>query len=95
MSQLLFASSAIGERLGADRILTSLAEGKIKDDQTVWDIANWMANEGSPAHLSKLLGLATETKSVSRQHAFLNALLNAKSSEKQTLGNRAHRILSQ
>jgi putative heme-binding domain-containing protein len=78
LSQLLFASSAIGERLGADRILASLAEGKIKDDQTVWDIANWMANEGSPAHLSKLLGLATETKSVSRQHAFLNALLNAK-----------------
>ena len=78
LSQLLFASSAIGERLGADRILTSLAEGKIKDDQTVWDIANWMANEGSSAHLSKLLGLAMETKSVSRQHAFLNALLNAK-----------------
>ena len=78
LSQLLFASSAIGERLGADRILTSLAEGKIKHDQTVWEIANWMANEGSPAHLSKLLVLATETKSVSRQHAFLNALLTAK-----------------
>jgi putative heme-binding domain-containing protein len=78
LSQLLFASSAIGERLGADRILASLAEGKIKDDQTVWEIANWMANEGSPAHLAKLLGLASGTKSVTRQHAFLNALLNAK-----------------
>jgi putative heme-binding domain-containing protein len=78
LSQLLFASSAIGERLGADRILASLAEGKIKDDATVWDIANWMANEGSPAHLSKLLGFASETKSLTRQHAFLNALLTAK-----------------
>ena len=78
LSQLLFASSAIGEQLGADQILASLSEGKIKQDQTVWEIANWMANEGSPAHLSKLLGLATETKSVSRQHAFLNALLTAK-----------------
>jgi putative heme-binding domain-containing protein len=78
LSQLLFASSAIGERLGADRILASLAEGKIKDDATVWEIANWMANEGSPAHLSKLLGFASGTKSVTRQHAFLNALLNAK-----------------
>jgi putative heme-binding domain-containing protein len=78
LTQLLFASSAIGEQLGADQILASLSEGKIKQDQTVWEIANWMANEGSPAHLSKLLGLATETKSVSRQHAFLNALLTAK-----------------
>ena len=78
LSQLLFASSAIGERLGADRILASLSEGKIKDDQTVWEIANWMANEGSPSHLSKLLGLASQTKSVSRQHAYLNALLTAK-----------------
>ncbi|MBT3567497.1 MAG: sorbosone dehydrogenase, partial [Opitutae bacterium] len=78
LPQLLFASSAIGERLGADRILASLSGGKIKDDQTVWDIANWMANEGSSAHLSKLLGLASETKAVTRQHAYLNALLNAK-----------------
>ena len=78
LSQLLFASSAIGEQLGADQILASLSEGKIKQDQTVWEIANWMANEGSRSHLSKLLGLATETKSVSRQHALLNALLTAK-----------------
>ena len=40
LSQLLFASSAIGEQLGADQILASLSEGKIKQDQTVWEIAN-------------------------------------------------------
>ena len=78
LSQLLFASSAIGEPMGADQILSSVESGKIKDDRKVWEVANWMANEGSPNHLEKLLNLATKSSSVSRQHAYLNALLNAK-----------------
>ena len=78
LSQLLFASSAIGEPMGADQILASVESGKIKDDRKVWEVANWMANEGSPNHLEKLLDLATKSSSVSRQHAYLNALLNAK-----------------
>jgi len=78
LSQLLFASSAIGEPMGADQILASVESGKIKDDRKVWEVANWMANEGSPNHLEKLLNLATKSSSVSRQHAYLNALLNAK-----------------
>ena len=78
LAQLLFASSAIEEPLGADQILASLEKGKIKDDRKVWEVANWMANEGTPSHLEKLLSLATKSSSVSRQHAFLNALLNAK-----------------
>ena len=78
LSQLLFASSAIGEPMGADQILASVESGKIKDDRKVWEVANWMANEGSPNHLEKLLDLATKSSSMSRQHAYLNALLNAK-----------------
>ncbi|MBT7406102.1 MAG: sorbosone dehydrogenase [Opitutae bacterium] len=78
LSQLLFASSAIGEPMGADQILASVESGKIKDDRKVWEVANWMANEGSPNHLEKLLDLAAKSMSVSRQHAYLNALLNAK-----------------
>lgn len=78
LSQLLFASSAIGEPMGADQILASVESGKIKEDRKVWEVANWMANEGTPNHLQKLLNLATQSSSVSRQHAYLNALLNAK-----------------
>jgi hypothetical protein len=78
LAQLLFASSAIGEPLGADQILASIANGKIKEDQKVWEVANWIADKGTPAHLQKLLGLAQKTSSVSHQHAYLNAMLTAK-----------------
>ena len=78
LSQLLFASSAIGEPMGADQILASVENGKITDDKKIWEVANWMANEGTANHLKKLLDLATKSTSVSRQHAFLNALLNAR-----------------
>ncbi|MEC7401228.1 MAG: hypothetical protein VX821_04470, partial [Verrucomicrobiota bacterium] len=78
LSQLLFASSAIGEPLGADQILDSLAKGKIREDKKVWEVANWIANKGTPAHLQKLLDLALQTASVSQRHAYLNAMLTAK-----------------
>ena len=78
LTQLLFASSAIGEPLGADQILASIEKEKTEDDQKVWEVANWIGNEGTPSHLEKLLSLATKSSSVSRQHACLNALLNAK-----------------
>jgi putative heme-binding domain-containing protein len=78
LSQLLFASSAIGEPLGADQILASILKGKITDDKKVWEVANWIANKGTPAHLQKLLSLAQKTNSVSQQHAYLNAMLSAK-----------------
>jgi putative heme-binding domain-containing protein len=78
LSQLLFASSAIGEPLGADQILASISKGKIKEDKKVWEVANWIADKGTPAHLQKLLGLSLQTDSVSQQHAYLNAMLTAK-----------------
>ena len=78
LAQLLFASSAIGEPLGADQILASISKGKIKEDKKVWEVANWIANKGTPAHLQKLLGLSLQTDSVSQQHAYLNAMLTAK-----------------
>ena len=78
LSQLLFASSAIGEPLGADQILDSISKGKIKEDKKVWEVANWIADKGTPAHLQKLLGLSLQTDSVSQQHAYLNAMLTAK-----------------
>ena len=92
LSQLLFASSAIGEPLGADQIIDSIAQGKIKDDRKVWEVANWMANEGSPIHLEKLLGLASSTNSITRQHAFLNALLNAKKIRKMNPSKGLERV---
>jgi putative heme-binding domain-containing protein len=78
LSQLLFASSAIGEPLGADQILASISKGKIKEDKKVWEVANWIADKGTPAHLQKLLVLSLQTDSVSQQHAYLNAMLTAK-----------------
>ena len=78
LSQLLFASSAIGEPLGADQIIASIANGKIKDDKKVWEVANWIANKGTPSHLQKLLSLAQKTIIVGQQHAYLNAMLTAK-----------------
>ena len=78
LAQLLFASSAIGEPLGADQILASLAAGKIKEDKKVWEVANWIADKGTPAHLEELLKLAQKTNSVGQQHAYLNAMLTAK-----------------
>ena len=78
LSQLLFASSAIGEPLGADQILASISKGKIKEDKKVWEVANWIADKGTPAHLQKLLSLSLQTDSVSQQHAYLNAMLTAK-----------------
>ena len=78
LTQLLFASSAIGELLGADQILASLATGKITEDKKVWEVANWIADKGTPDHLQKLLNLAQKTNSVGQQHAYLNAMLTAK-----------------
>ena len=78
LAQLLFASSAIGEPLGADQILASLATGKITEDKKVWEVANWIADKGTPDHLQKLLNLAQKTNSVGQQHAYLNAMLTAK-----------------
>ena len=78
LTQLLFASSAIGEPLGADQILASLATGKITEDKKVWEVANWIADKGTPDHLQKLLNLAQKTNSVGQQHAYLNAMLTAK-----------------
>ena len=78
LSQLLFASSAIGEPLGADQILASISKGKIKEDKKVWEVANWIADKGTPAHLQKLLSLSLQTDSVSQQNAYLNAMLTAK-----------------
>ena len=78
LTQLLFASSAIGEPLGADQILASIANGKIIEDKQIWEVANWISNKGSPAHLQKLLDLSQQTNSVSQQHAYLNAMLNAR-----------------
>ena len=60
LAQLLFASSAIGEPLGADQILASISKGKIKEDNKVWEVANWIADKGTPAHLQKLLGLSLQ-----------------------------------
>ena len=84
LSQLLFASSAIGEPLGADQILAPVESGKIKEDRKVWEVANWMANEGTPAQsLGKASVLWQRNRdSVSRQHAYLNALLDCQKDSK-------------
>ena len=93
LSQLLFASSAIGEAIGADQILASVENGTITDDKKVWEVANWMANEGSPSHLETLLDLAIKSSSVSRQHACLNALLNAKKIRKVNPSGDLQRVI--